>query len=347
MSNHAATGDKIRGAIYIPARAFNAYQMWRDYNRREIERDLGYAARLNLNALRVWVSYEYWLERPEAFESAFDHFLQAAFEKGIRIMPSLFEKVGVEPTREALTDTNPLTACCTFSPASEIFERPERHGEPKRFVDWFMDRYRDDGRLLAIELMNEPVGIARITFARAMLRAAAQRKGTVPLTVGCVGIEDNIYFLDIGVDVLQHHDNFPNSAEQVEESIRKMLEISRILNKPCWITEWQRFRRSAVRGEGGSAPLLEGEWQPDYAPYARILAKYPIGTFFWSLMLKPAYLPGQRRKGTLNGVFHEDGAVWSLEDARAISGNPDFQAEERRQWPEWAKIVADTYLKVR
>jgi hypothetical protein len=85
------------------------------------------------------------------------------------------------------------------------------------------------------------------------------------------------------------------------------------------------------------------EWQPSYQAYAELLNKHNVGAFFWSLMLKPAYLPGQRRKAVLNGLFHEDGAVWSLEDARAISGNAAFHATERKEWPTWAKIIPEVY----
>src|SRR5207244_13197320 len=52
----------IRGAVYIPTSAFTAYQMWRDYDRDITQRDLSYAAKLKLNALRVFLSYEYFLE---------------------------------------------------------------------------------------------------------------------------------------------------------------------------------------------------------------------------------------------------------------------------------------------
>lgn len=62
-------------------------------------------------------------------------------------------------------------------------------------------------------------------------------------------------------------------------------------------------------------------------------------------MLKPAILPVQRIKAVLNGIFHEDGAVWSLKDAVAISGDKGFQAEERREWPVWARSIPENYLK--
>ncbi|MDF2959427.1 MAG: glycoside hydrolase [Paenibacillus sp.] len=334
---------EIRGAVYIPAKSYNAYQMWRDYEPDVIERDFEYAAKLNLNALRIWLSYEYWLENRDALSEKYKHFLSAANERGLKVMPSLFEKCGVAPTREALDNTDPLTAVCVHSPAKDIYENPQRYVETAEYISWFMERFGGDQRQLAIEVINEPIGFELFNFAREMFKAAAVLRKNVPLTIGCINLEHNMYFLDLGIDILQHHDNFPRSEQELEVQLRKLKEASQLLGKPVWLTEWQRIRSTA--SGFGDQPIGPGEWQPGYKSYANVLEKVPeIGTFLWSLMIKAAYLPSQRKKGTLNGVFHEDGAVWDLEDARAISGDAHFQAAERREWPEWLKAIPEAYL---
>ena len=52
-------------------------------------------------------------------------------------------------------------------------------------------------------------------------------------------------------------------------------------------------------------------------------------------MLKPAYLQKQRKRGRMNGVFHEDGAVFSVEDARAVAADLTLELLERRESPAW------------
>jgi hypothetical protein len=54
-----------------------------------------------------------------------------------------------------------------------------------------------------------------------------------------------------------------------------------------------------------------------------------MGSFFWSLMVKRAYLKGQRANGTVNGLFWPDGAVASLKDAQAIAEDPHLHLRER------------------
>jgi hypothetical protein len=171
-----------------------------------------------------------------------------------------------------------------------------------------------------------------------MVTQAAKRKGSVPLTLGGTNLRESLFFIDAGLDVLESHKNFPPSAAFVRNFIpEEIVDPAKVLARPVWLTEWQRIHRSDTGW--GRNPLRGNEWEPDYASMAPIVRSFGIGNFFWSLMLKPAYLPAQREKGTLNGVFHEDGAVWSLADARAICGESHFEAEERKTWPEWAGAI--------
>ncbi len=198
-----------------------------------------------------------------------------------------------------------------------------------------MSRYADDERLLAIELINEPyLPDRRMEFARDMFRRAAGLRGRVPLSVGCSNLAENMFFLELGLDVLQFHENFPSDRHHFRQNLAHARIAAWILDRPIWLTEWQRLRSRNSGWDGGW--LDPGERTSDYAGLADIVNDSGLGAFFWSLMVKPAYLLPQRRIGTINGLFHEDGAVWSLADARAISGNPGFNAPERRECPPWA-----------
>ena len=334
MASERENKNTVRGAVYIPARAFNAPQSWRNYSPEEAARDMGYAAKANLNAVRVWASYEFWRLAPRDHEAAFDDFLAKAAAKGIRVLPSLFENCGVPPTDENLWTTDPTKAFAINSPhKEEIIANPKRWGEPQNFVEWFVGRYGGDPRLIGIEVMNEPMPENSMKFARAMFRRANETRGGVPLTIGAAPIEQNLYFLDLGLDVLEFHDNFPQSEAGARQKIEAALRAARILDKPVWLTEWQRLRPSGPGWD--KTGLAETEIVPDLASLAPIVQSYKIGTFFWSLMVKPAHLPSQRPNGTINGLFWEDGAVYSLADARAVSNNPRLELEERRAWPEW------------
>lgn len=333
----AAASTGPRGAIYIPARAYNAYQAWQHYDHDTTRRDVKFARSLNLNALRVWLSYEFWLHEPHELQRCFVDFLNVCSAAEIRVMPVLFEGDGVEPTHPNIVDTNPLRASDMLSPSTAVVRNRRLWHKPLQFVDWFMQHFRNDRRLLAIELNNEPFGQARHLFAHAMMAHAAKDRGSIPLSIGGTNLAQSKAFIDAGADILQTHPDFPASRGQMEKVIQRALAAEKTLHRPVWLSEWQRVRSGA--SGWGHKPLGKNEWQPDYASLASTIRSAGVGNFFWSLMLKPAWLLAQRQKGTLNGVFHEDGAVWSVADARAISGNPHFHAVERKAWPRWARSI--------
>ena len=341
VSSEASTEPiDVRGAMYLPARAFTFYQMWADYDPDVVERDLDYARRVNLNAIRTWACYEFWNREPRTHERRVDHLLRAAEERGISVLLSLFEGNGVWPTDENLTDENPFSGVGVRSPGNDVLADRSSWTRPAAFVERFATRYGDDDRLLAIEVMNEPHWDPRAKqFARAMFETLARNRGRVPLTVGSTSMVNNATYLDWGVDALQFHYNFPRSRDRYRRLLRYMRTLADQFDGPTWLAEWQRVRSPPF----GPCPPNDDHTYPDYTSLAPIIREVGFGNFFWSLMVKPAYLPPMRGNGVLNGLFHEDGAVWSLDDARAIkamSGDSSVDGlTERREWPEWAAPV--------
>lgn len=330
----------VRGAIYIPARAYNHYQTWREYDPAEIERDLGYLSRLNLNAVRIWLSYMWWKEDRAAHVNALEHFLDTAAANHAAVVVSLFDAVGkTQPWKEVLLRDDPASAVPAAGPLSQVIENPDQWDEPREYVRWFMDRYRHDARLLAIETMNEPGWYDPAQdFARGMFQTMRENRGEVPLTVGATSLIHALEYLKWGTDILQFHYNYPRSRVAMRRVAADAMAHARRLDVPVWLTEWQRTRPSSVGFDGD----IEGaEWQPKYRTLTPVIQDLGLGNFFWSLMVKPGFTPSQRKMGTVNGIFHEDGAVWNLNDARAItatSGIESFDGMERSTRPDWMRM---------
>ena len=102
----APTGAKVRvdnpatitGAIYIPFEAYNAPQMWKNFDAAETDRDLGYARKIHLDTLRVWASYEYWKMAPAKFQANFDRFLAIVAQAvQFQVGDQLVEQCRVDP----------------------------------------------------------------------------------------------------------------------------------------------------------------------------------------------------------------------------------------------------------
>ena len=295
-------------------------------------RDFGYAEGAGLNALRVFTSYEYWIENGQVFFERFEALVAAAHRHKIRVMPVLFEDCGVENTPENRHSRDPEKAVCVRSPGAEIEQNPSEWWKAEQYIREFFNRYKDDQRILAIEIMNEPHWQrGNLEFAKYIAKFAAKQKGIIPLTMGCMFIQDNLCFSE-EIDIYQFHHNFPSSEEEIENLLQLVKAIQENAQKPCWLTEWQRIRRS---GPGwNQAEIPEEEKTPQLHSLAAIVESSGLGNFFWCLMVKPAYLPTQRLNGTFNGLFHEDGSVYSKEDYLAIAHGANIP-RENAVMPQW------------
>lgn len=318
------SGD-VRGVVYFPARAFNTYQTWADYNPGEAIRDLAFADALELNAIRVFLSFEFWRQDGAAMRRNLDHFFAAAERRGIDVLPVLFESVGRAPTPQNLRDGDLETSTAVRSPGPRIVQNRESWDAPRRFVEWTVGRFGHHDALLAVEIMNEPGGWEpRVAFCRTMLRTARSEAADVPLTMGSKTPENNRLYRDPRLDIYQFHYNLPETADRMRQALDDAAAIARADEVPIWLTEWQRTRVEPP-----------SYLRPNYSSLASVVRDGDIhGDFFWQLMLKPAYCTDQRALGRLNGLFTEDGKVYELDDARAIAGDDGFW-KVHHDWPVW------------
>lgn len=332
-----------RGAVYLPAWAYNAYQTWWRYDRRGVERDLDFAARLGLDLLRVFCSYEFWREQAEddvegnAHLARLSHLLDAAAARGIAVLPVLFEPIGDEPTRANLRNRDPETSFAVHSPSHRAVIRPRNWsgyvGSPRHFATRVATHLRGHPAVAAVEAMNEPGTPAeaprRHAFVVDVLRAVREADPDRRLTVGSRLAEHNLAYDDPPLDIHQYHDNLPEDEAAFRDRARRARELAG--DRPVWLTEWQRLR---TEPPSRFAPCYRS-----LAPAVHDLRDAGVldGDCFWSLLCRPAYMEGPRRAGRVNGVFHASGAVYSLADAEAIARRPLDLEED----PELPSSVGD------
>lgn len=335
------TGDNtdvyknLRGAVYYPSYSYNGPQFFKFYDSAIVERDMKYAQSLGINAFRIWVSYEYWLENGEHFKKAYDDFLSLADKYGIKILVSLFE--GCSETNDYNIRAYNKSYSVT-SPAPEIYDNPARWGEPKKFIDWFMENYKDDKRHLAIEVYNEPWG-SRENLAAELLKYTVARQGSVALSLGTspsgAGLHSIAYSVEEGADIIQYHDNFPATPSNFETNAQNKLNDAARYNLPLYCTE--------VQWVGGPSNPYDSHYE-NLAPTCEKLMKTgKWAPFYWTLMVHPAYLPGNRGVKLTNGIFQEDGSVWSAKSAQAIAPEKTLTLKESRLDPYSQYYYTQTY----
>ena len=309
----------LKGAVYYPSYALNAPQFWKWYDHEIIDRDMSYATEiLGINAFRIWVSYEYWLEEPTHFEAAFKDFLDLAEKHGIVIMVSLFEGCGESYDYYSAITWNRIytgdKACWSVtSPSPDVYNNKRRWNEPKEFLTYFINTFGDDKRLMAIETYNEPWG-SRYSLAMYLTEYAVTIQRSVPLTLGTAPADpcNVVYSVEAGMDMIHYHDNFPSSTSAFENNAKNRKAQGTLANLPVYCTE--------VQWVGGPANINYPVYSNLAPTVNSLMEDGSWAPFYWTLMVHPCYLNSYRNSYNMyNGIINEDGTVNNKANAEAIN----------------------------
>jgi hypothetical protein len=87
--------EKPFGANFIPSTAINQLEMWQEetFDPETIDRELGWAAGLGLNSMRVFLHHLLWEQDREGFLRRLDRFLEIAEHHRIGVIFVLFDGV--------------------------------------------------------------------------------------------------------------------------------------------------------------------------------------------------------------------------------------------------------------
>ncbi len=158
------------GANFVPSTAVNQLEMWQPdtYDEATIDRELGWAADLGFNTMRVFLHDLLWGADPDAFLERIDRFLDLADRHGIRVMLVLFDGVwNPFPVAGPQPEPTPHVHNSQWvqSPGAEILADPERHDELEPYVKGVIRRFRSDPRVLVWDLFNEPDNANVLSYA--------------------------------------------------------------------------------------------------------------------------------------------------------------------------------------
>jgi hypothetical protein len=300
----------VRGCNYIPFYAANDVTLWRDFDHEVIDRELGFAARLNLNCVRVFLQYVVFEHDPQGFLESFEHFLELSESHGLRVMPVLFDSCFGEEPR--LGSNHGWVA----NPGYRRLAMEYRE-DLDTYLTAIVGRFGGDRRILLWDVMNEPeqtpqyweiMGRLRIeSFLVWASTRVRELDPTHPRTIGTAGKILGMRGRASLQDVLSFHCYEPEPEFSVR--LREAEELAEELGKPVLLTE-------CVRPRQGQA----------YSMTFEALSRSQIGWFFWELMENRVdFTAGQ-------GVFFPDGAA-RLEAAAAVRGEAPEDLEGFASYP--------------
>ncbi len=160
------------GFNYAPRYAINQLEMWQEdtFDPVIIDQELGWAAGIGFNMVRVFLHHLPWQQDAAAFSQRIDLFLSIADKHDIDVMFVLFDDVW-NPVPQLGKQPEPTPGVHNSgwvqSPGAAILGDIHRHDELEPYVRGILSRYGDDERVAIWDLYNEPGNLNAIPYGNA------------------------------------------------------------------------------------------------------------------------------------------------------------------------------------
>ena len=311
------------GANFIPSTAINQLEMWQagTFDPVTITRELGYAAALGLNLMRVFLHDLLWEQDADGFCRSLDRYLDIADGMGIKTLFVIFDdcwgqqfRLGPQPAPQPATHNSGWVQ----SPGVRVVNEPSEWPRLERYVTGLLGRFTGDPRIFGWDLYNEPGNGAGIGVdkqgARSLplLSAAFGWARSVaglsqPLTVGLWNFAPDFAAMNdfslANSDIVTFHNYGPP-----QELADRIAEMSRH-GRPVVCTEFM------ARGAGSSFEYC-----------LPILRRHRVGAICWGLVAgktQTIYPWGWNpTKGEpelwFHDIFRQDGRLLYPNEERAI-----------------------------
>lgn len=149
------------GSNFNPSTAINQLEVWQaaTFDTATVNRELGWAADMGMNTMRVYLHDLPYKEDAEGFLERMDTFLDIADSHNINIMFVLFDSVWDPypksgPQREPKPHVH--NSGWVQNPGAEALKDSTQHPRLERYVKEVIGRFADDERVLAWDIWNEP-----------------------------------------------------------------------------------------------------------------------------------------------------------------------------------------------
>ena len=151
----------LLGANYIPANAINQLEMWQSdtFDPKRIDLELGWAESLGMNTMRVFLHDLLWDQDSKGFRKRIDLFLGIAAKHHIRPIFVLFDSCW-DPNphlgRQRAPAPGVHNSGWVQSPSAEALADPAQYPRLEFYVKGIVRAFKNDKRILAWDVWNEP-----------------------------------------------------------------------------------------------------------------------------------------------------------------------------------------------
>ena len=235
------------GFNHVPANAANDVEIWMKdtFSPELIRSEFKLATDLGFNCVRIFLQYKVYEDDPGWFLCAFEKYLELAHEAKLEVMPVLFDDCTFSPRRDPHLgrQDDPMPGWGMWgwvpSPGYTMVVDSRTHWKLERYVKDVISRHKDDRRIFAWDLYNEPTfkieeyAAYSLELVRKSFRWAREVAPSQPLTVGTWNgnkkLEDLVHAES---DIITFH-----CYGAADATRRKIAAVSR-MGRPVICTEW-------------------------------------------------------------------------------------------------------------
>lgn len=240
----------LHGCDFIPSTAINQLEMWQEptFDSATIDRELGYAASIGLNCMRVFLHHVAWQEDPAGFKQRMDRYLGIAAGHHISTIFVFFDDCwnatyheGAQPApRPGIHNSGWLR-----DPGELYYDEPALVDTLQTYVKDILASFRHDNRILLWDLYNEPgnsdYGNRSLPLLEKIFQWGQDINPDQPLSAGVWNDhldQMNAYQLNHS-DVITYHDYEGPAAHQ------RCIDTLKTYGRPLICTEYMaRLRNS-------------------------------------------------------------------------------------------------------
>lgn len=159
------------GANFSPSSAINQLEMWQaeTFDTATIDRELGWAASLGMNIMRVYLHDLLFKNDEQGFYDRLNKFLEIADKHHIKILFVIFDSVW-DPYPKAGKQREPKpfvhNSGWVQSPGKDILLDSAQFNQLEKYVKGVVGKFASDNRIIAWDVWNEPENLNGTAYGK-------------------------------------------------------------------------------------------------------------------------------------------------------------------------------------
>src|SRR5512133_1438089 len=240
----------MRGCNFIPSTAINQLEMWQaeTFDTATINRELGWAEGIGLNAMRVFLHHVAWQTDSAGFKDRMKQYLTIADKHGIKTIFVVFDDCW-NPTYKAGKQPEPKPGIHNSGwlrdPGDLLYQDTSLFVVLEKYSKDIFRSFANDTRIVMWDLYNEPGNSAYENKSMNLLAKvfswAREVNPSQPLTAGVwnIKLRDLNKFQLENSDVISYHNYSTDSLH------RKVIDSLKIYGRPLICTEYMARKHNS------------------------------------------------------------------------------------------------------